>query len=422
MANEGFEITSNLCNLETAFMAQWGEGKPIIGIVGEFDALPNLNQECDVLEKKSTENQKFGHGCGHNLLGSASMQAAVAVKDYLQKNNITGTIRYYATPGEEGGSGKTFMLRDGCFLDLDICISWHPNCTYTCGGSSLANILVFFDFSGKSAHAAQSPELGRSALDAVELMNVGANYLREHIIQEARVHYAVTNSGGDAPNTVQAQAQVLYAIRAPKNVQIVDIYERICDVAKGAALMTGTTVEIRPVSYYADCLDNNTLNEIVYRNMQEIIDIDYTDEELRYAAQYQALAPVQNVNRIKDEAKKYGQQNPDSPMATYLTKPGIPTPASTDLGNISWNVPTAFFSTACFAIGTPLHTWLAVAQGKSSIAHKGMKNAALVMALTAVQLFENQYLIEQAKNDFENAKDGEKYQCLLPDDVKAGSF
>jgi len=424
--DEGFRITESLAGMETAFMAEWGEGGPLIGILGEFDALPSLSQKCDSLKQEPSDGSEYGHGCGHHLLGTAAVEACIAVRDYLKEHCLSGRIRYYATPAEEGAAAKTFMLRAGCFLDLDVCLSWHPDSMDTCGGSTLSMVRAYFNFCGKSAHAALAPHLGRSALDAVELMDVGCNYLREHVIPEARFHYAITNSGGPAPNTVQSEAQVCYNIRAPKTGDMLDIYERICCVAKGAAMMTGTSVDIRPVSYYANYLDNALLNRITAESMVQILDEQYTQEELDYAKAFQSVLPPENIRRARDNALRYAKERIpeviDSPISRYTCPVGMPKSASTDLGNVSWNVPTSCFSCTCFAAGTSLHSWQAVAQGKSALAHRGMHNAASVMALTAVRLFEEPKFITQAKEDFKLAKGEEVYRCILPDHVKPGDF
>lgn len=426
LAEEGFRITDKIAGMETAFMAEWGSGGPLIGILGEFDALPNLSQICDLDHCQALDGQLFGHGCGHHLLGTAAVEAAAAVKEFLQNKKIAGRIRYYATPAEEGASGKTFMLREGCFTDLDICLSWHPDSAYSCGGSTLSSIRTYFNFYGQSAHAAFSPELGRSALDAVELMDVGCNYLREHVIPEARIHYAITNSGGTAPNTVQAEAEVCYNVRAPKNGQVLDILRRIEKVAQGASLMTETTFTSRPVSYYANFLDIAVLNQMVYKIMNQTLDLNYSEEELEYARKFRAAAPESGVKTAREEALLYGrteeEKDPEYPVSRYIRPVGMPKAVSADLGNVSWNVPTAYFCSVCYAAGTPLHSWQAVAQGKSALAHRGMRNAAVILALTAAQLFETPSIITQAKKELLEIRGSEKYECILPADVTAGSF
>ncbi len=426
LAGEGFIITAPIAGMETAFMAEWGNGGPIIGILGEFDALPNLSQTEGGLKKEYRESHEYGHGCGHHLLGAGAVEACVAVKDFLKQEGLEGRIRYYATPAEEGASGKTFMLRSGCFLDLDICISWHPDSKKTCGGSTLSMVRAYYRFRGKSAHAGVSPHLGRSALDAVELMDVGCNYLREHIIPEARLHYAITDTGGTAPNTVQSEAEVCYNIRAPRDSDMLDIYERVKKIADGASMMTETSVNVRTVSYYANFLDNDTLNRLSAESMDEIVDERYTAEELEQAKEFQTVLSEDGIRLTREEALRYsekrGKHCSESPISLYMVPVGTPKPASTDLGNVSWNVPTAMISTVCYAAGTALHSWQAVAQGKTPLAHRGMRNAAAVMALTAAKLFIDPTLIGEAKNDFHRAKDGKEYRCILPDDLKPGDF
>ena len=245
LKEEGFEVQEGVDGIPTAFIGTWGSGKPVIGILGEFDALPSLSQEAGCWEHKEIVKGGPGHGCGHNALGAGAMAAAVAAKDYMEKNGLSGTIRYYGCPAEEAGWGKMFLARDGYFDDLDACYTWHPGVgNMVQGTSSLANMCAFFTFKGRTSHAAASPHLGRSALDACELMNVGVNYLREHVIPEARIHYAYQDVGGAAPNVVQDHAQLKYFIRAPKITQVKEIGERVKDIARGAALMTGTEVDI----------------------------------------------------------------------------------------------------------------------------------------------------------------------------------
>ena len=257
-------------------------------------------------------------------------------------------------------------------------------------------------------------------------MDVGCNYLREHVLPEVRFHYAITNSGGTAPNTVQSEAEVCYNIRAPRNGDMLDVYERIRSVAEGAALMTGTRVDVRPVSYYANHLDNTLLNRLTAEAMDQILDESYTESELEYARKYQSVLSEEGVKRAKENAARYlehpTREQVDSPISLYGCPIGLPKSASSDAGNVSWNVPTAFFSCPCFAAGTALHSWQAVAQGKADLAHRGMHNAAAVMALTAVCLCESPELIVQAKEDFALAKGDEEYRCILPDHVKPGDF
>lgn len=426
LRREGFEIEENLGDIPTAFRAKAGSGQPVIGLLGEFDALPQLSQKADLTHPEPEVPGAPGHGCGHHLLGTGCMQAAVAVKDYLLEHPCQGTIIYYGCPAEEGGAGKAFMVREGCFDGCDVCLAWHPYSATFASVSSLANARIIYDFTGTSAHAATAPHLGRSALDAVELMNVGVNYMREHMIPEARVHYAVTDTGGDAPNVVQAHAQVVYSVRAPRTDQVYELAQRVHNIARGAALMTETQVDIRVVSSYADVLQNKTLDGLVFRHMQEIFPLSYTEEELAYAQKFHEVGDPGDWKTYQAMAVKLmgekGRGLFQGAMADVCVPPMPLKAGSTDVGDVSWTVPTAWFGSACFALGTPAHSWLAVAQGKSAIAHRGMTGAAKVLARTALDLMEQPQLVDSARADMEQAKGGIKYQSLIPSDVKAGSF
>lgn len=426
LRREGFEIEEDLGGIPTAFRAKAGSGRPVVGLLGEFDALPQLSQKADLTHPEPENPGVPGHGCGHHLLGAGCMQAAVAVKDYLLEHPCQGTVIYYGCPAEEGGAGKAFMVREGCFEDCDVCLAWHPYSATFASVSSLANARIIYDFTGKSAHAAAAPHLGRSALDAVELMNVGVNYMREHMLPEARVHYAVTDTGGDAPNVVQARAQVLYSVRAPRTDQVYELAQRVHNIARGAALMTETQVDIQVVSSYADVLQNKTLDGLVYRHMQEVFPLSYTEEELAYAQRFHEVGDPGDWKTYQAMAVKLlgekGRELFQGAMADVCVPPMPLKTGSTDVGDVSWNVPTAWFGSACFALGTPAHSWLAVAQGKSAIAHRGMAGAAMVLARTALDLMEQPQLVDSARADMERAKGGAEYQTLIPTDVKAGSF
>ena len=418
----GFKIEKGLGGAETAFSAEFGSGKPVIGFLGEYDALSGLSQKADVCEHSPVTVGANGHGCGHNLLGAGNVAAVVALKDYMEANNISGTIRYYGCPAEENAGGKAFMVRDGAFDDCDICLTWHPayNNAVRANGS-LANFRAFFTFHGKSAHAAGCPHLGRSALDAVELMNVGVNYMREHMIDEARVHYAVTNTGGNAPNVVQAEAQVLYAIRAPKVSQVVELYNRICKIAQGAALMTETEVEIRQVAAYADYIGNDVIADQLREHMNDLLPLGYTEEEMAYAAKFkEVITDLDRVN-LKNAAKRYavkGQEDKlESPIWDFLS-PDFKSGGSSDVGDVSWVCPTGWFSGLTLAAGTPSHAWQVTAQGKSPIAHKGMLFAGKVLALTALDFLNNPELVKEAHENWVKNLDGEVYPNALPKDLK----
>ena len=426
LRNEGFTVEEGIGDIPTAFSARAGSGRPVIGLLGEYDALPRVSQEADVTVKKPLAEGAPGHGCGHHLLGTGCLEAAVAVKDYLLEHPGQGTIVYFGCPAEEGGAGKAFMVREGCFKDCDICLAWHPYSATFASVSSLANARIIYRFTGKSAHAATSPYLGRSALDAVELMNVGCNYMREHMIPDARVHYAVTDTGGDAPNVVQAHAEVIYSVRAPRVDQVCELAERVHNIARGAALMTETKVEIQVVSAYADVLQNKVLDNLVYGHMKEIFPLDYSHEELDYAEKFHAVGDPGDWTLYQTMAAKIMGENGKAffrgAMADVCVPPLPLKQGSTDVGDVSWNVPSAWFGSACFALGTPAHSWLAVAQGKSSIAHRGMTGAASVLARTALELMERPELVEAAWEEMKEAKKNCEYRCLIPEDVRAGSF
>lgn len=417
LAEEGFEVEQGVANIETAFIGSFGSGKPVIAFLGEFDALTGLSQNGGIAQPNPQQIGGNGHGCGHNLLGTGSLAAAIALRDYMQENNITGTVRYYGCPGEEIGGGKTFMAREGIFNDVDIALSWHPGTTNNIMSvATLACYEVYFKFKGKSAHAAASPHLGRSALDAVELMNIGVNYLREHIIPEARVHYAITNTGGSSPNVVQAEAEVLYFVRAPRVSQTDDIYQRICDIARGAALMTGTEVDIDLASALSNVIPNTTLEQVMYDNFVKLGLPSYTDAELHFAeAIRETLSEEEKKMDVQRNQKLAGKAIADviDPFMSDAFMAG-----STDVGDVSWIVPTAQCMTACEPLGTPLHTWQIVATGTTSLAHKGMLHAGKILAATALDILQQPELIEQAQAELVDRRAGEVYTSPLPSDVK----
>ncbi len=424
----GFQVQENVADIATAFSASYGSGKPVIAILGEFDALSGLSQVagCDV--PAPVEKGGNGHGCGHHLLGVAGIGAAVAIKDYLKTTGREGTVIYYGCPGEEGGSGKAFMARDGVFDGVDCAITWHPADVNSVGaGSTLANIQVAYRFKGLAAHAAAVPHLGRSALDAVELMNVGVNYLREHVIPDARMHYAVTNTGGFSPNVVQAEAEVLYLLRAPKNAQVQDIYRRVNKIAQGAALMTETEVEIDFVKACSNIIPNVTLEKVLDEKLRAIPLPVYTEEDVAFAKKMQTSFKnsVSTVAKIADKLA-----DPDEKEKVLLHKdkalldtvfPYIPSevasPGSSDVGDVSWVCPTAQINAACYAANTPGHSWQLVSQGLADTANKGMLYAAQVMAAGAIHLFENPDVVAKAQKEHKQ-RVGDGYVCPIPQGVK----
>lgn len=404
LEKEGFTVTRNLGGIATAFSASFGSGHPVIGLLGEFDALPRMNQAADVPEKQAERPGAAGHGCGHNLLGTGAMEAACLIRDWLLQTRSEGTVIYFGCPAEEGGAGKAFLTRSGCFHGLDFALAWHPGSKTGLIKEALANIRVIFDFTGKSAHAAAHPELGRSALDACELMNVGVNYLREHVKSDARMHYAYLNDGGDAPNIVPAAATLLYALRAPESAYVTELYERVGDVAKGAALMTGTKVSYRTVSAYADLLSIPAMEKVMMEAMQEAEKPEYTEEDYAYAAQFAA------------------DENSPSIDTDILPADQTINLGSTDVGDVSWQVPTGLIGVATEATGCALHTWQIVAQGKSPLAHKGMHYAARILFAAAKKLYESPERCALIQDDYQNVIGHRTYQSMLPDSVKPGDF
>ena len=404
LEKEGFTVTRNLGGIATAFSASFGSGHPVIGLLGEFDALPRMNQAADVPEKQAERPGAAGHGCGHNLLGTGAMEAACLIRDWLLQTRSEGTVIYFGCPAEEGGAGKAFLTRSGCFHGLDFALAWHPGSKTGLIKEALANIRVIFDFTGKSAHAAAHPELGRSALDACELMNVGVNYLREHVKSDARMHYAYLNDGGDAPNIVPAAATLLYALRAPESAYVAELYERVGDVAKGAALMTGTKVSYRTVSAYADLLSIPAMEKVMMEAMQEAEKPEYTEEDYAYAAQFAA------------------DENSPSIDTDILPADQTINLGSTDVGDVSWQIPTGLIGVATEATGCALHTWQIVAQGKSPLAHKGMHYAARILFAAAKKLYESPERCALIQDDYQNVIGHRTYRSMLPDSVKPGDF
>ena len=404
LEQEGFTVTRNLGGIATAFSASFGSGHPVIGLLGEYDALPCMNQIADSPEKQTDLPGAAGHGCGHNLLGTGAMEAACLIRDWLLQTHSEGTVIYFGCPAEEGGAGKAFLTRSGCFDNLDFALAWHPGSKTGLIKEALANIRVIFDFTGKSAHAAAHPELGRSALDACELMNVGVNYLREHVKSDARMHYAYLNDGGDAPNIVPAAATLLYALRAPESAYVTELYDRVSDVAKGAALMTGTSVSCRTVSAYAELLSVPAMEALMMEAMQEAEKPEYTDDDYEYAARFaadQASPSIDTAILPADQSINLG---------------------STDVGDVSWQVPTGLIGVTTEAAGCALHTWQVVAQGKSPLAHKGMHYAARILFAAAKKLYESPERCALIQDDYQHVIGHRTYQSMLPDSVKPGDF
>ncbi len=420
LQRQGFRVAENVAGIPTALMGEAGEGGPVIAILGEYDALPGLSQEAGIAEQRPVPGNGNGHGCGHNLLGSAAMLAATAVKDWLAETGTPGRVRYYGCPAEEGGAAKAFMVREGAFKDVDVAITWHPNAfNEVADAASLANTRVDFVFRGRASHAAAAPHLGRSALDAVELMNVGVNYMREHMPSDARIHYAMIDSGGIAPNVVQAKARVRYSVRAPELPTMLALLERVKNVARGAALMTETAVDIHVLSAVSNLLANTPLEQAMYEAMQRLGPPQWDEADRAYAKQIQdTLAPedLSTAYRRVGVAPK-----PDTPLHDAIVPMDthrVPMIGSTDVGDVSWVVPTVQAHAATLAIGTPGHSWQVTAQGKSAAAHKGLTFVAKVMAATAVKALEDRTLIARARADLAERTRATPYVSPLPEGVE----
>ena len=424
LKEEGFEVQEGVDGIPTAFIGTWGSGKPVIGILGEFDALPSLSQEAGCWEHKEIVKGGPGHGCGHNALGAGAMAAAAAAKDYMEKNGLSGTIRYYGCPAEEAGWGKMFLARDGYFDDLDACYTWHPGVgNMVQGTSSLANMCAFFTFKGRTSHAAASPHLGRSALDACELMNVGVNYLREHVIPEARIHYAYQDVGGAAPNVVQDHAQLKYFIRAPKITQVKEIGERVKDIARGAALMTGTEVDIYFSAGMCDYVPNDVLSEILSEALVAVGGPKFDDADRELAKKFFDLYTPSEIEAALKQLS-YNYENWEDYRTIPLVEevgPYKKTSAygfgSTDVGDASYAAPTAQMNVATYANGTPGHSWNVTAQVNSSITHKALVTVAEALSLACILTIERPEAVKAAREEYIKSTGG-KYICPVGMDAK----
>ncbi|MBE2276517.1 MAG: amidohydrolase, partial [Rhodobacteraceae bacterium] len=395
-------------------------GGPVIAILGEYDALPGLSQVAGIAEPRAIENGGNGHGCGHNLLGAAALLAACAIKDWLEATGTPGRVRYYGCPAEEGGAAKTFMVRDGAFADVDAAITWHPDgMTRVDDPESLANTRMDFTFQGRASHAAATPHLGRSALDAAELMSVGVNYLREHMVQDARVHYAYLDAGGTAPNVVQARARVRYSIRALQLADMLALVERVKDVARGAALMTGTTVGFEVFSAVSNTLANEAMDRAMHEVLEDLGGVAFDEDDRSYARAIRAtLAPED----IAAPWRAIAAEPTAAPLCDWIVplRPGGETMiGSTDVADVSWACPTTEVLVATHAIGTPAHSWQITAQGKSTAAHKGMTHAAKAMARLAQRLIEEPPLLAAARAEHAARLARTPYRSPLPADLKA---
>jgi aminobenzoyl-glutamate utilization protein B len=402
LANHGFTVQAGIAEIPTAFVATFGEGKPVIGILAEFDALPGLSQTAEPVKKSA--GKVGGHGCGHHLFGTASVAAAIELKNTLIKNKLKGTIQLYGTPAEEGGSGKVYMVRTGLFKDVDIVIHWHPGATNEANPSSaLANISTKFRFRGQSAHAAGAPERGRSALDGVEAMNLMVNMMREHVPQEARIHYVITD-GGKAPNVVPDFAEVYYYVRHPNREVVKELFDRLLKCANGAAMGTETQVEHEIIGGTYELLPLPTLAKKMHENLTQVGGVTYSPEELEFGQKLQTSFPPKNRPNIANAAR----------IEPYKDESLRTGGGSTDVGDVSWAVPTVGLRTATWIPGTPAHSWQAVACGGTDIGIKGMMVAAKTLTLMGIDLLMDKNLIEKATAEWKSVRGADfKYVPLL---------
>jgi aminobenzoyl-glutamate utilization protein B len=399
----GFSVEAGVAEIPTAFVATYGSGKPVIGILAEFDALPGLSQQA-VPEKKPQPSLSAGHACGHHLFGVASVAAGIALKEQMEKNGLKGTIKVYGTPAEEGGGGKVYMVRAGLFDGVDVVMHWHPGSRNAANpSSSLANISAKFRFYGLSAHAAGAPDRGRSALDAVEAMNHMVNLMREHIPSDTRIHYVITE-GGKAPNVVPDYAEVYYYARHPKRDVLAGIFERIKKAAEGAALGTETRVEVEIINGVYDLLPNEPLARLMHTNLEQVGGVTYTPEEIEFGRKIQ-----QSLIGSSPDISTASRVDPFNPVAQGSG-------GSTDVGDISYVVPTVGLVTATWIPGVPAHSWQAVACGGTDIGIKGMMVAAKTLALTGLDLLNDPVHIQQALQDYQKRLGPNfKYTALIGD-------
>lgn len=404
LTNAGFSIEQGVADIPTAFVASYGSGNPVIGILAEYDALPGVSQDHVPMRQIKVEGGA-GHACGHHLFGTASVASAIALKDWLSKNPGKGTVRLYGTPAEEGGAGKVYMVRAGLFDDVDAVLHWHPSSGNGANAaSSLSNKSAKFRFYGIASHAAGAPWNGRSALDGVEAMNYMVNLMREHVPAESRIHYVIT-SGGEAPNVVPEFAEVFYYTRHPEMQWVKDIFQRVVNAAEAAALGTDTKMEYEVIHGLYNVLPNETLSKIMHKNLTSIGGVHYSPEEEVFAEKIKKTL-------FAAARKDLGAAKVVAPFEVIETGRG----GSTDVGDVSWMVPTAGLRTATWVPGTSAHTWQAVAAGGMSIGKKGMMNAAKTITLTALDIYKNPSVLDAAKSELSRRRGEDfRYEALLGD-------
>ncbi len=423
LEDAGFEISWGAGQMPTAFVATWGEGKPIIGILGEYDALPGLSQS-DSPEREVLVPEGPGHGCGHNLYGVGALGAALAMQEAMKAENVQGTVRYYGCPAEETLTGKTYMARDGVFDDLDAAITWHPGYANTVwsNGSSLAMNSFRVHFHGVASHGAAAPHLGRSALDGAMLMDIGVNYLREHVEQDARIHSVITN-GGQAPNVVPPESTIWYYVRAPNRAQVNAIYERMLDIAKGAALMSGTTYDVEFLTGCYEMMPNGVISELMLDKMEDLGGIEFDHADMEFARRLQESIPDEMIEADAERTIKMAKagttredigdalcENVIRPTEEFTIMHG-----STEVADVSQITPTANMVTCCHPLGTPPHSWQTVTSSGNSVGFKGMDYAAKAMALTGLELMTNPATLQAAQDEFKKSSGGKKYVTPLPE-------
>lgn len=425
LKENGFKVDMGVASMPTAFVASYGNDKPTIAVLGEYDALPGLSQTAEWIKKPLKEGAP-GHGCGHNLLGTAGIGGVLAVKKAIDAGEVKGSIRYYGCPAEEKFNAKGYMISPGgVFDDVDIAITWHPGWDNSIAvQSNNALNSVFFKFYGKTAHAAVDPYNGRSALDAVELMNVGANYMREHMISDARIHYVITN-GGLAPNIVPAEAEVHYFVRAPERYQVDELYNRLKKVAEGAVLMTETRLEIDFIGGIYNPLRNGVVNNVIYEKMGELGPPRFNKDEQVFAQELKKTVPPIEITEIKKivppDMLNVALKALSEPLFPIISPPlgeGTVNAGSTDVGDVSWYIPLGEFGTACHVVGSPGHSWQNVATSGMSIGHKGMIKAAQIICLTALEFMCNPQLVEKAREEFNNTFKDKSYKSPFPEGHK----
>jgi aminobenzoyl-glutamate utilization protein B len=406
----GFKVREGVSNMPTAFVAEYGSGKPVIGILAEYDALPDLSQEIGGL-RKAIPGRQNGHGCGHSALGTAAVGAAIAAKEGMEKHKLKGTLRLYGTPAEETVIGKVYMTLDGQFNDLDACLHWHPGARNRIFyGSSKALISAKFSFAGLPAHASASPHKGRSALDGVELMNVGVNYMREHVKETSRIHYVITKGGGQ-PNVVPASAQVWYFVRANTHEDTEELFDWVRDIAEAGAKMSRTKVSMAIDTDCHEVIPNLPLSKLLLRNFKLVGVPRFDRTDLDLARQLQTA--------LREDFGQKENKALEDVLEELPEKPFIPKGGSTDVGDISWHVPTSGIDTVCFPVGSPGHSWQNVAAIGSPIGHKGMLVAAKVLALSALELLQDEKALQEAKKDFDARMKDRKYTTRIPKGQKA---